>query len=85
MSEKTKDVHGRDLPTSILAPLFAALMFTGFQNQFPLLTLYQFIITITTFEKNSGEAKPVEDLLRFLTLWWESDFKTDIFGISSRF
>ena len=28
-----------DLPTSILAPLFAALMFTGFHNQFPLLTM----------------------------------------------
>ena len=28
-----------DLPTSILACLFAALMFTGFHNQFPLLTM----------------------------------------------
>ena len=28
-----------DIPTSILACLFAALMFTGFHNQFPLLTM----------------------------------------------
>ena len=28
-----------DLPTSILASLFAALMFTGIHNQFPLLTM----------------------------------------------
>ena len=28
-----------DLTTSILASLFSALMFTGFHNQFPLLTM----------------------------------------------
>ena len=39
MSEKQKMCTVMDLPTSILASLFAALMFTGFRNQFPLLTV----------------------------------------------
>ena len=39
MSGKQKMCTVVDLPTSILASLFAALMFTGFHNQFPLLTM----------------------------------------------
>ena len=39
MSEKQKMCTVMDLPTSILASLFAALMFTGIHNQFPLLTM----------------------------------------------
>ena len=39
MSEKQKMCAVVDLPTTILASLFVALMFTGFHNQFPLLTM----------------------------------------------
>ena len=39
MSEKQKMCTVMDLPTSILASLFAALMFTGIHDQFPLLTM----------------------------------------------
>ena len=39
MSEKQKMCTVMDLPTSTLASLFVALMFTGFHNQFPLLTM----------------------------------------------
>ena len=39
MSEKQMMCTVMDLPTSTLASLFAALMFTEFHNQFPLLTM----------------------------------------------
>ena len=39
MSEKEKMSTVVDLPMSILASLFAALMFTAIHNQFPLLTM----------------------------------------------
>ena len=39
MSEKQKMCTVMDLPTSILASLFTALVFAGFHNQFPLLTM----------------------------------------------
>ena len=38
---------------------------------------YQFIITITKFEKNVGKAKPVEYLLRFVITVMKSDFQAD--------
>ena len=45
MSVKQKMWTVVDLPTSILASLFAALMFTGIHNQFPLLTIVDLITT----------------------------------------
>ena len=35
-----------DLPISMLASLFAALMFTGFRNQFRLLTMFRDVLPI---------------------------------------
>ena len=39
MSEKQKMCTVMNLPTSVLASLFSSLMFTGFHNQFPVLTM----------------------------------------------
>ena len=39
MDKKQKMCTVVDLPTLILASLFAALLFTGINNQFPLLTM----------------------------------------------
>ena len=47
MSEKQKMCTVMDLSTSILATLFAALMLTGLNNQFPLLTIFK--LTWTPF------------------------------------
>lgn len=44
MSERQKMSRVMDLPTSILASLFAALMFTRIHNQFPLSTMINYII-----------------------------------------
>ena len=41
MSAKQKMCTVMDLPTSVLASLFAPLMFAGLPNHFPLLTMIQ--------------------------------------------
>ena len=62
MSEKQKMCT--DLPTSILSSLFATLMFTGFHNQFPLMTMFplnrkksETLIVHSALKSNSGPDK----------------------------
>ena len=53
MSEKQKMGIALDLPTAILAFLFAALMFTGIHNQFPLLTMLELTVVLVYCNSHS--------------------------------
>ena len=68
MSEKQKMCTVVDLPTSILASLFAALMFAGFHNQFPLITMSKTIIL------NEAQKAPLSRLERGFRLWRQTHF-----------